>query len=156
MKLKLRFLLGGAMIFVLGLVLTAVRGLGPGYELLMGVGVVLLVAGLVIILRNPFPDIRSGGADNRIRRRIVPALTAEYVHTEVSFLEIVGIALERQFDNFPEKLRIPLAVREKRAHRHSFHLFTDGGNLWAAELAGIRSGLRMSRNGRFGRHRRLH
>ncbi|HUH82312.1 MAG TPA: hypothetical protein VLX33_00365 [Nitrososphaerales archaeon] len=47
MKLKLRFLLGGAMIFVLGLVLTAVRGLGPGYELLMGVGVVLLVAGLV-------------------------------------------------------------------------------------------------------------
>ena len=47
MKLKLRFLLGGTIIFVLGLVLTAVRGLGPGYELLMGVGVVLLVAGLV-------------------------------------------------------------------------------------------------------------
>ena len=46
MRSKLRFLLGGTIIFVLGLVLTAIRGLGPGYELLTGVGLVLLVAGL--------------------------------------------------------------------------------------------------------------
>ena len=46
MKLKMRFLAGGTIVFLLGLVLGVVRGFGPGYELLMAVGVVLLVGGL--------------------------------------------------------------------------------------------------------------
>ena len=46
MKLKLRFLIGGTMLFLLGLGLGAVRGYGIGYEALMGVGIVLLVSGL--------------------------------------------------------------------------------------------------------------
>ena len=46
MKLKLRFLAGGTIIFLLGIVLIAVRGVGIGYEILMVVGIVLLVAGL--------------------------------------------------------------------------------------------------------------
>jgi hypothetical protein len=46
LKLKLRFLVGGSMIFLLGLGLGAVRGYGPGYDLLMGVGMLLLVLGL--------------------------------------------------------------------------------------------------------------
>jgi len=46
MKLKLRFLLGGTIIFILGLVLGAVRGYGINSEALMGIGVVLLVVGL--------------------------------------------------------------------------------------------------------------
>jgi len=46
LRLKLRFLAGGTIIFILGLVLGTVRGFGPGYELLMGVGIVLLVLGL--------------------------------------------------------------------------------------------------------------
>ena len=46
MKLKLRFLAGGTIIFLLGLALGTVRGFGPGYELLMVVGIVLLVLGL--------------------------------------------------------------------------------------------------------------
>ncbi len=46
MKLKMRFLAGGTIIFVLGLVLGVVRRFGPGYELLMAVGILLLVIGL--------------------------------------------------------------------------------------------------------------
>ena len=46
MKVKLRFLTGGTIIFLLGLVLSAVRGFGIGYAILMSVGIVLLVAGL--------------------------------------------------------------------------------------------------------------
>ena len=42
----MRFLAGGSIVFLLGLVLGVVRGFGPGYELLMAVGVVLLVGGL--------------------------------------------------------------------------------------------------------------
>lgn len=46
MKLKLRFLAMGTILFLLGLGLGAVRGFGIGYYLLMGVGIVLLVLGL--------------------------------------------------------------------------------------------------------------
>ena len=46
MKLKSRFLAGGTIILLLGLGLGTARGLGPGYELLMGVGIVLLAFGL--------------------------------------------------------------------------------------------------------------
>ena len=46
MKLKLRFLAGGAIIFLLGLILSAVRRFGYGYAILMAVGIVLLVVGL--------------------------------------------------------------------------------------------------------------
>jgi hypothetical protein len=46
MKLKLRFLAGGTIIFLLGLALGALRGYGPGYELLMGGGIVFLLLGL--------------------------------------------------------------------------------------------------------------
>ena len=46
MKLKLRFLLGGTIIFILGLGLGAVRGYGINFEALIGIGVVLLVLGL--------------------------------------------------------------------------------------------------------------
>ena len=45
-KLKLRFLFGGTMVFLLGLILGTETRFGPGYELLMVVGVVFLVAGL--------------------------------------------------------------------------------------------------------------
>ena len=57
MKLKLRFLAGGNINFFLGLVLGTVRGFGPGYELLMGVGIVVLVAGL--FWKDKLP-VRSG------------------------------------------------------------------------------------------------
>ena len=46
MKLKLRFLVGGTIIFLLGLVLSAVRKFGIGYAILMAVGIVVLVVGL--------------------------------------------------------------------------------------------------------------
>jgi len=46
LKMKLRFLAGGTIIFVLGLILSAVRRLGIGYLILMVVGIALLVAGL--------------------------------------------------------------------------------------------------------------
>jgi hypothetical protein len=46
LRLKLRFLAGGTIIFLLGLSLGAVRGYGIGYEVLMGVGILLLVLGL--------------------------------------------------------------------------------------------------------------
>ena len=60
MKLKLRFLAGGSVIFLLGLVLSAVRGLGIGYAILMAVGMVLLVVGLFWKDRPPRqPDAQS-------------------------------------------------------------------------------------------------
>ncbi len=46
MRLKPRFLAGGAVIFLLGLSLGAVRGYGTSYAVLMGIGIVLLVLGL--------------------------------------------------------------------------------------------------------------
>ena len=46
MKLKMRFLAGGTIVFLLGAGLGPARGFGPGYEALMGVGVVLQVLGL--------------------------------------------------------------------------------------------------------------
>ena len=46
MRLKLRFLAGGTIIFILGLVLSAVRRFGLWYAILMVVGIVLLVTGL--------------------------------------------------------------------------------------------------------------
>ena len=46
MRLKLRFLAGGSIVFLLGLALGTARGFGPGYELLMGVGALFLVVGL--------------------------------------------------------------------------------------------------------------
>jgi len=58
LKLKLRFLLGGTMFFLLGLILGTVRGFGPGYELLMGLGIVLLVLGL---FWKDKPSAKSGG-----------------------------------------------------------------------------------------------
>jgi hypothetical protein len=57
MKLKLRFLLGGTIIFILGLVLGAVRGYGTNFEALMGIGVVLLVLGL---FRKDKPSVGAG------------------------------------------------------------------------------------------------
>lgn len=46
LKLKLRFLVGGTIVFLLGLVLSTVRRFGIGYAILMVVGIVLLVVGL--------------------------------------------------------------------------------------------------------------
>ena len=46
MKMKLRFLAMGAILFLLGAGLGEARGFGTGYYLLMGIGVVLLVLGL--------------------------------------------------------------------------------------------------------------
>jgi len=45
-KLKLRFLAGGTIIFLLGIILSAVRGFGIGYAVLMAAGIALLVSGL--------------------------------------------------------------------------------------------------------------
>ena len=59
MKLKLRFLAGGTIIFLLGFTLSAVRGLGIGYEILMVVGIALLVAGLFWKDKPSQPDVRS-------------------------------------------------------------------------------------------------
>ena len=46
MKLKLRFMVGGTIIFLLGLVLIEVRGFQIQEAILLVVGVVLLVTGL--------------------------------------------------------------------------------------------------------------
>ena len=46
MRLKLRFLAGGTIVFLLGLALSAIRGFGTGYAVLIGIGIVLLVLGL--------------------------------------------------------------------------------------------------------------
>ena len=46
MKLKVRFLAGGAIVFLLGLILTEVRGFQLQEVILMAVGIVILVAGL--------------------------------------------------------------------------------------------------------------
>jgi len=46
LRLKLRFLAGGTIVFLLGLALSAIRGFSPGYAVLMGIGIVLLVLGL--------------------------------------------------------------------------------------------------------------
>lgn len=46
MKLKLRFLAGGTVIFLLGFTLSAVRRFGLAYGGLMVVGIALLVLGL--------------------------------------------------------------------------------------------------------------
>jgi len=60
MKLKIRFLAGGTIIFLLGIVLSAVRGIGIGYAILMVVGIVLLVAGLFWKDKPPRqPDAQS-------------------------------------------------------------------------------------------------
>ena len=47
-KLKLRFMAGGTIIFLLGLVLVEVRGFQIQEAILLVVGVVLLVAGLFL------------------------------------------------------------------------------------------------------------
>jgi hypothetical protein len=57
MKLKLRFLLGGSIIFILGLALGAVRGYGTNFEALMGIGVALLVLGL---FWKDKPSVKTG------------------------------------------------------------------------------------------------
>lgn len=62
MRLKLRFLTGGIMIFILGFALGTVRGFGPGYELLMGVGIVLLVLGLFWKDKSPVKTGDQGRA----------------------------------------------------------------------------------------------
>ncbi|MDG6985267.1 MAG: hypothetical protein JRM73_00785 [Nitrososphaerota archaeon] len=45
-RVKQRFLAMGAILSVLGLALTAIRGAGIGYAAIFGVGIVLLVAGV--------------------------------------------------------------------------------------------------------------
>jgi hypothetical membrane protein len=60
LKLKLRFLAGGTIIFILGFILSAIRGLGIGYAILMTVGIVLLVVGLFWREKPPHqPDARG-------------------------------------------------------------------------------------------------
>ena len=59
-KLKLRFLAGGTIIFLLGITLGAARGFGIGYAILMVVGIVLLVTGLFWKDKPPHqPDAQS-------------------------------------------------------------------------------------------------
>ncbi|MDE1858147.1 MAG: hypothetical protein KGI26_03660 [Thaumarchaeota archaeon] len=52
-RMKDRFLAMGAILSLLGLGLTAIRGAGVGYEGILGVGIVLLVLG--VFWKKPAP-----------------------------------------------------------------------------------------------------
>ena len=54
-RIKQRFLMMGGILSVLGLALTAIRGAGIGYVVILGVGIVLLIVG-VFMKSTPSPS----------------------------------------------------------------------------------------------------
>ena len=83
MKLKLRFLAGGTIFFLLGLILGQVKGgYGLGYEALMGVGLVLLVAGL-FWKDKPRAQSQDGGSSPH-QPRAIAVPTSAYILRRLS------------------------------------------------------------------------
>ena len=52
-RVKQRFLAMGAILSLLGIALMAIRGVGIGYEGILGVGIILLVVG--VFMKSPKP-----------------------------------------------------------------------------------------------------
>ena len=84
-----------------------------------------LVLGLLIVLRNAFPDLRRRNSHDRVGRRVVICLAAKYLHAQGTFLQNVQISGKSLADHEAEKGRKPAALIEMPVRQHTFELFFD-------------------------------
>ena len=84
------------------------------------------VSGLQIVLRETFPNVTRGAANDMVDRRVVVRRAAEYLYPNISLFEMLGIAIEGPGYNVRQEIRTSLAPPESGTGQQTPELFADG------------------------------
>jgi hypothetical protein len=80
------------------------------------------VAGILIILREPLPDLGRGGSDYGVEVRVVLKVASEDFDAQSTFLQLSPTSFQRPFHQIPQHGWIAAAVFEQRICQDSIEL----------------------------------